>query len=126
MHKQQVGMMAHIQQLQEQHHDYAGRSEHMIANLIERVQGLQMGLEDRDSIDFQHQIHCDNLMEDMLHYMHGMGMPPSPPHNGPPRGRGRYLLIQVLFPFPTFIKILRTMFGSSVGEELYCFPFIAF
>lgn len=35
-------------------------------------------------------------------------------------------LIHVLFPFPIFIETLRTMFCSSVGEELYCFPFVTF
>lgn len=30
------------------------------------------------------------------------------------------------FPFPTFIETLRIMFGSSVEEELYCFPFYYF
>jgi hypothetical protein len=30
---------------------------------------LHMGLEEKDFRYFQHQIHRDNLMEDMLHYM---------------------------------------------------------
>lgn len=30
------------------------------------------------------------------------------------------------FLFLTFIKKLRTMFGLSVGEKLYCFYFISF
>ena len=28
-----------------------------------------------------------------------------------------------IFPFPPFTETLRTMFGLSVGEELYCFTF---
>lgn len=61
----------------------------MLSDLTERMQGLQIRLEDRDSRDFQLQTTRDNLMEDMLHYICGMGMPPPPPHYGQPRSRGR-------------------------------------
>lgn len=40
---------------------------------------------------------------------------------------GTDICISMFFiPFPIFIKTLRTMFDSSVGEELYCFPFYCF
>lgn len=105
MQQQQVDMMIYIQQIHEQQHDYAGRNEHMLWDLIVRVQGLQIGLEEIDSTDLQLQITHDNLMDDMFYYMHGMGIPLPPSHYGQPRGRGRgrHGLIWV---FSSFLSLL--------------------
>lgn len=68
----------------------------------------------------------------MLHYICGMCMPLPPPHYEQPRGEAEVRADIDLyhpssyFPFPTFFERLRTTFGSSVGEELYYFPFIVF
>lgn len=57
--RHQVDMMAQIQQIQDQQHDYILRTEHNITGLIEEMEGMHVGT------------------EDLLEYMQHVGIPPS-------------------------------------------------
>lgn len=54
----------------------------MIADLIDQLQGFMVGLEEKDSKEFQNQYYRDELIKDMLHYRRGMSMPPPLSHYG--------------------------------------------
>lgn len=61
----------------------------MILDLIDQLQGMMIGLKQRDSMDLQNQTYRDDMMHGVLHFMRGLGMQPPTPHYGPHRGRGR-------------------------------------
>lgn len=65
-------MMAYIQQLQEHHHDYAGRIEHNMSGLIDEMEKIRVGV------------------KGWFEYMHHVGVPPPQfDRGGQGRARGR-------------------------------------
>lgn len=57
----------------------------MISGLLDQLQGVMGWLDEIDSIECQNHNYRDEMIKDMLHYIHGMGMPPPPPHYGQTR-----------------------------------------